>query len=77
MVGSKDVCTAGRVRHGYENTRGVPETGSAGTGTVCKMPTRGYTATRTAVSRVCTGIRSKIIIIILFTYFTFLWGEKL
>jgi len=65
-----------RVRHEYENTCGVPETGSAGTGTVCKTPTRGYTATRTAVSRVCTGIRSKNIIIILFTYFTFLWGEK-
>ena len=49
----------GRDRHGYGNTRGVLETGHTGTGTVCKMLTRGYTATRTAVSRVCTGIRSK------------------
>lgn len=52
-----------RDRHGYGNTRGVLETGRAGTGTVCKMPTRGYTATITAVSRVCTGIRSKILIL--------------
>jgi len=51
-----------RVRHGYGNTRGVLETGHAGTGTVSKMPTRGYTATRTAVSRVCTGIAPKYLI---------------
>jgi hypothetical protein len=68
-----------RVRHGYGNTRGVLETGCADTGTVCKMPTHGYTTTHTAVSRVGTGMRSKILNHFYFYYFIILyttWGEK-
>jgi hypothetical protein len=65
-----------RDRHGYGNTRGVWETGRAGTGTVCNMPTRGYTATRTAVSRVCTGMRlKKLFIIIILFYFCHLLNK--
>jgi hypothetical protein len=45
----------GRLHHGYGNTRGVPEKGCAGTGTVCETPTRGFTVPLTAVSRVWTG----------------------
>ena len=40
---------AHRVRHGYGNTRGVPEKGCAGTGTVCETPTRGFTVPVTVV----------------------------
>jgi hypothetical protein len=36
-----------RVEHGYGNTRGVSETGTAGTGTVVDFDTPQYTATRT------------------------------
>lgn len=44
-----------------------------GTGMVCKMLTHGYTTTCTAVSWVCTGMRSKILFLLfllLFYYFT-------
>src|ERR1700742_4068619 len=45
-----------RVQHGYGNTRGVSETGTAGTGMVCTLAHRSIPHTRTAVSQVCMGI---------------------
>jgi hypothetical protein len=58
-----------RLRHGYGNTRGVLETGCAGTGTVCKTPTRGYTATHT---RGITGMYGYKVKNIYFYYFIIL-----
>jgi hypothetical protein len=79
------MCTT-RLRHGYENTRGVLETGQAGTGTVCKMPTRGHTATRNRGIAGLYGYKVQkyllfftilfIIFTILFTTLFTTWGEK-
>ena len=61
-LGSDHIRKIDRVRHGYGNTCGVLEMGPAGMGMVSKMPTRGYTATCTTVSWVCTGIAPRYLI---------------
>ena len=64
-----------RVPHGYGNTRGVSKTGNTGMGTVLNFGTPRTLHTRTAVSRVFTGIMYVIIVslfmIILISIFFF------